>query len=416
MNAISRLREWGTVALVFLIPWQARWIAREGLRPLTGAPLETLTLSTFATGALVAALLVLTLADREARTRIVARSDRRVLAAVLALVSLAALSASWSHEPDLAIQKAATLALAASAAFAFLAAREPRRLAYAFVASAAVQAAIGLAQVIDNFSPASTPLGMAEHSAFAGGAYVVEWAGGRLLRAYGTLPHPNVLGGMLALAALVAVAEYARTRSSRYRITLVAALSAILLGLFLTFSRSAWLACAVGLVPLTIVAVRSKERARLWLAAAAVPAIVAAVVLLPAVLGRASGQGRLETRSTAERVASWRDGLALFAAHPFGGVGAGQIDPAAYSLPTVPTEPAHLVPLQVAVELGLPGLALVLAIWWFASLNARKDPLALGLFLALSTIALFDHYLWTLWAGNLLLAFGTAYILRGQES
>lgn len=369
-----------------------------------------MTISVFATEILVAGLIVLAACDREFRARTVALAGRRALASILALLAFAAISISWACDRDIAAQKVTLLVFSLSAFLLFLGSWDRRKTVFPFLASAVMQSAIGIAQTVHNLSPASTLIGIAEHSAFSGGASVVEWAEGRLLRAYGTMPHPNVLGGMLAIASLVAVAEYARTKSSRIRIVLLATLAFTSLGLFLTFSRGAWLAFVIGLVPLALVYARSKDRGRHWLAMAFVPAAVAALVLLPAVMGRATGQGRLENRSTAERVASWRDGFDSFASHPLRGVGAGQLNTKFCVAKAISAEPAHLVPLQIAVELGVTGLALAIAAWWLVFLRARKEATALAVSLALSVVALFDHYLWTLWAGNLLLAFGIAYL------
>jgi len=407
---VGKICDWGTALLVFLLPWQARWIARVGERPLTGTPLEWLTLSLFATEVLVATLVVIAMFDRDFRTRVGRYVDRRVLVLALTLVVLAALSVFWSHNRDVAIQKAATLALASGAFVLMVGARRPILLIRAFVASISLQAAVGIAQTIHNFSPASTWLGIAEHSAFAGGASVVEWAGGRLLRAYGTLPHPNVLGGFFALAIMIGLNVFLRTSKPRSRVFLTVSLALLTLGLLLTFSRSAWLAVAVGLLPIFI-----RERRRVWaerrsLVLAVVPALVVAFVFWSAVVGRVTGQGRLENRSTAERVSSWRDGLDVFVGHPFLGVGAGQLNPDVYVSSAISTEPTHFVPLQVAVELGTIGLLSALTLWYLVFMTAKKSAVALGVFLALSTVAALDHYLWTLWAGNLLLIFGIAQV------
>ena len=65
-------------------------------------------------------------------------------------------------------------------------------------------------------------------------------------------PHPNVLGGYLSMCVLVCLGAL-RTHAERWRTWLWVALAAGTLGLFCSFSRSAWLATAIGVVYLVVV-------------------------------------------------------------------------------------------------------------------------------------------------------------------
>jgi O-antigen ligase len=412
MRTIAQIRRYATMFLVFLLPWQARWIARPGM--LYGTPLEWLTLSIFATEIIVALIVLLGVFDRGWRERIRERIPRSALAVLGLLLLWALASTLWAHDADLAIQKISMLALLAAAFLVFAGHERPRSLATAFIASIALQAALGSSQTIAGFSPASTWLGVAFHDA-VGASSVVESAAGRLLRSYGTLPHPNVLGGYLAVAIILGAAAYLKAATRRGRIAIFAALALMFLALFLTFSRSAWLAATCGLLPLIITASSRRQRTARLLILALIPSLIAVAILWPFVLGRVSGQGRLEARSTAERVASWRDGAAVFLAHPFLGVGAGQLNPDAYGSSAVSTEPAHFVPLEVAAEFGLVGLIALLILAWLMFKQSRRSTVGLGLFLAVLIAACFDHYFWTLWAGNLLLAFAAAMIFTQEN-
>ncbi len=415
MKYFSQIRSYAAIALVFILPWQARWIARLGAHPLYGTPLEWLTLSIFATEVIVAALVLAGVFDRGFRARLRERIPKPVLATLVLLALWALTSVLWSRDVDAALQKTAMLALASAAFLVFVGAKRPRRLVAAFFISMVVQSLFGVWQVIAGFSPASTWLGIAFHSASEGASSVVESGVGRLLRAYGTLPHPNALGGFLAVAIIIGTAAYLKAANFRARAVLFAAIAIMLLSLFLTFSRGAWLAIFFGLIPLHIAAIRGQHRFAPYLCLALVPALAAALIFWPFVLGRASGQGRLETRSTAERIGSWRDGIGVFVAHPLTGVGAGQINPDVYASSAIPTEPAHLAPLAVAAELGIPGLIILLSLGWRAFRQSRRRALSLGLFLTVAVLALFDHYLWTLWAGNLLAALAAALIFTPEN-
>jgi O-antigen ligase len=71
-------------------------------------------------------------------------------------------------------------------------------------------------------------------------------------------------------------------------------------------------------------------------------------------------------------------------------------------------EPAHSIPLLAGAELGIPGLAVLVAIsvLFFYRLHrtAKPDAILVGAALSgLGVIGLFDHYLWTLAPGRLML-------------
>src|SRR5205085_1603672 len=70
-------------------------------------------------------------------------------------------------------------------------------------------------------------------------------AGQLVLRAFGTFPHPNILGGYLALALVCLPMLWNAWRGGRWPLWGAAALLAG--GLLATFSRAGWLAALVGL-------------------------------------------------------------------------------------------------------------------------------------------------------------------------
>jgi len=80
-----------------------------------------------------------------------------------------------------------------------------------------------------------------------------------LLRAYATFPHPNVLGGFLAVTLPLIIYKSANDKSTNKKIKIFR-WSTILLGfiaLLLTFSRSAWVAGIIGLFILLFLHFRS---------------------------------------------------------------------------------------------------------------------------------------------------------------
>jgi len=96
--------------------------------------------------------------------------------------------------------------------------------------------------------------------------------------------------------------------------------------------------------------------------------------------------------------------------HPLTGVGMGSfvIELANTAVPGAPIEPVHNMFLLVASELGAAGLILILSLFISIALNIfkTKSPqaiLASATLIGLAVISLFDHYLWTLAPGRIML-------------
>jgi hypothetical protein len=235
--------------------------------------------------------------------------------------------------------------------------------------------------------------------------------GTRWLRAYGTLPHPNLLGGF-ALAMLAAPLAYFLVHSKLQPLPVVFFSMAIGL-IVLTFSRSAWLGLAV--IGAGLFAKRNSldPKKLLWLSLAGILTVSILLVLLSPFFSPRLGAGEVQAEQVSSYTRIWlvQRTLELFQKYPVLGSGAG-----AYSLALswhvadfYQIEPVHNLPLLVASELGIAGIvlvsgwALVLARDWMRM--RRPLEIVFGLvILGLATTSLFDHYLWTLAPGRLLLA------------
>ena len=126
---------------------------------------------------------------------------------------------------------------------------DSRKIVFVLMMAAVIQSGIGIAQFLSQSTFASTLLGMSTHEAWQAGTSVLKTDAGRWLRAYGTFPHPNILGGFLAAIFVVSVGytlPSVEALKRNQRIFLVAGTIITLLGLLLTFSRSAWFGVALG--------------------------------------------------------------------------------------------------------------------------------------------------------------------------
>ncbi|HEX5943169.1 MAG TPA: O-antigen ligase family protein, partial [Anaerolineales bacterium] len=243
------------------------------------------------------------------------------------------------------------------------------------------------------------------------GAAVVQLPSGEsFLRAYGTLPHPNILGGFTLMLLLAPIAFFLRNERPN-NLALLLLISGVAL-LALTFSRSAWLA----LILFSMVLIwKSKhfDRRRL--------AILLIVVALSFVLTLFPYRELVQARtvnptSHSEEFSligrAWLNGEArnLIDEYPLTGVGIGSfiIELASRAGEGYVIEPAHNLFLLAGAEMGIPGLLLVatLFIAFAYRLFKAKNPnaiLAGAVLTGLCFISLFDHYLWTLAPGRLML-------------
>jgi O-antigen ligase len=205
-------------------------------------------------------------------------------------------------------------------------------------------------------------------------------------RAVGNLRQPNHLSTVLLLAAvaLVALIELQRLPATRWRMgrmMLAAALMAALVGgVVLTASRTGLLSVLLlatwGLVDRRL----ARGTRGLLLAAPLFYAAAWAAMAGWAAVGEHSfgGSQRLaETDISGSRFAIWANTLALIAHEPLAGVGFGQFN-FAWSLTPFPGRPTaffdhtHNLPLQLAVELGLPLAAGVCGLLAWALLRAAR--------------------------------------------
>ncbi len=234
--------------------------------------------------------------------------------------------------------------------------------------------------------------------------------GDAFLRIYGTLPHPNILGGFSFILLLAPVAFFMRKEEPNHLAPLLLLPGTSLLAL--TFSRSAWLAL---IVFSTVLIWKSRYFDRKRLVILLVILVLSFVItLLP--YYRLVQARTINPTSHSEAFSfigrGWLNGEAIkmVTEHLLTGVGIGSfiIELSRRAGEGYVIEPVHNVILLAAAELGIPGLLLVVAllISFFYRLFQTQNPeaiLAGATLTGLCVISLFDHYLWTLAPGRLLL-------------
>jgi len=424
----------GFFAVVVLSPFRGRWVAVERRTPPIYGEFTDVLVS--ASDVALAVTLVGWLVARRLDRRRVVFGPRVVAWPAGLLLAVAAVGVPFAF--DVSLSAMTTLRLAALLALAVYVADEVehvRHLVLPTCVMVAVQAVIGIGQVVGQRSLALGRLG--EHLLRPElGVSVITTAGGtRVLRAYGLTDHPNILGGMLAFGTLVIVGGAASGSRGRHgdvdrrprsegRRDLVVAISFAVLALaggclFLTFSRGAWIATVAGLVVLVGMLALGPERGAVMRACVGAGAVVLGVAPFvgpfhDVVAARTDRTSTIQTevRSLDERHALSDITSRIVVDHPLLGVGVGGLPLAMRAADPdfrYDYQPAAAVLLDVTAETGFIGgfayLVLLTAPWiamvrhrrtWNAELAAASAVLA-----AVTVVGFVDYYTWTYAPGRI---------------
>jgi O-antigen ligase len=239
----------------------------------------------------------------------------------------------------------------------------------------------------------------------------ITWGSFTWIRAYGTFPHPNVLGGFLVVS-LLATFLY----QSKYKYEKEIMWGIQFLGLLMTCSRSALLALSCALILLCFwysKKMKAKNQAILG-------GIFSLFVFELALLFWSRGTFPWNDPALLSRWSGYKEALSLFWSHPLG-VGwnhytlfLDEVTPTA--LQPWDYQPVHNVYLLILVETGLIGffvgnLALILIVrkMWSLSKTLSTPDLAFKkrifalIGISVILIGLFDHYWISLEQGRFLL-------------
>jgi O-antigen ligase len=342
---------------------------------------------------------------------------------------LATLSSLWSLDWRVSLYFSLHLWLAFGL-FLSVRARPEVWRAFALGSAAALflQAALGFGQFVTQNTAFLSVLGLNWPGNLRPGdqaASVVQLVDGtRWLRVYGSLPHPNILAGLVFVFLAGLVAFYLLNRQYHPIILFLIGCGSVVL--VLTFSRSAWL--ALGAFALILAAhYRSFERRRLLMLAVLmlVSLGLVCVPLRALIFTRAGATPSVSTEDFSSKARLWllQESLQFIRERPLGGYGAGTfiLELAQRASYGYIVEPVHNLGLLITTELGLPGgllfLGLAVSIC-LAALQARRPEQIIfaALVLGLGVIAIFDHYLWTLAPGRVLLALALGLLAAQQPA
>jgi hypothetical protein len=297
---------------------------------------------------------------------------------------------------------------------------DARWVIWPLIAAAVVNAALGSVQYAVRGPAGLSALGEADFLiGETPGVAVIKAEGIFYLRAIGFTVHPNILAPYLVTGLILLLTLMMRGYLDESWAGSLA-FGVILIGLFLTYSRAAWIGAGIaGIVLIGGYAARPDTRQRL--AVLRYPLVIGGLILALFVITQSrqiaarfgfSGSEYSDTASV-DRLLLLDDARALFTPHPWRGVGGYNFAVEAERSRTVTDEysenfywqPVHNFTALVATELGIAGgvvwLFLTFAPWVMAFTVARTkrlDAMALtwlGLSAFLAWNGLFDHFAWS---------------------
>lgn len=213
---------------------------------------------------------------------------------------------------------------------------------------------------------------------------------GSILRAYGTFPHPNVLGGFLVFSLMTAYYLWYQTENKWLKIFVLFSICIQILGLFLTFSRSALIGWAIASI-IWVVWMRKEKRARFLSSALFGFFFLCLIALYPQLKSRGGiiNYNQVNKEADSERIIFQNLAWKMIQKHPVKGIGYANMGqrndeffegeyPARYLHAGV-----HNIYLYIAAEIGIFGIMAFLGLLFSISralFRSKMCPLRISIF------------------------------------
>jgi O-antigen ligase len=466
---LKKITEYGFYLLVFLLPLQTRWIWHYGqlgdskwfdFAAQRGWWWEYGTFSLFGTELLLWAIFIF-VAMQNLRKKIEARHPKfetnlkfkipnlKLISNIKYLIFLffvyLSLSTYWSLDKGLIVYHIFHLIEALILIYLILKINfNFKRLLQVIMASAFVQACLGIWQFVTQQVVANKWLGIAAQNPMDPGVSVVGTELRRWLRVYGGFSHSNVLAGFLGLGFLIGlylITNYqVENKKQLYqKLVLIFGNLIILISLLFTFSRSAWASLVIAILFYSYFVFKkypkgiqnpigfwipASKRLVLFLSYSLVIIAVIVFVFKEPFLTRVQGRQRLEQKSVNERQLYYQEAWQLTKKRPWLGVGVGNYTLAVHDLANPDKymweyQPVHNVYVLVLVELGVVGFLLLLFLFYklikkyrIKNIEFRNNSIILYSLFYILILGLFDHYLWTSYFGVMVLGLMIGLIIK----
>ncbi|MEK7464375.1 MAG: O-antigen ligase family protein [Patescibacteria group bacterium] len=237
------------------------------------------------------------------------------------------------------------------------------------------------------------------------------------IRAYGTMPHANILAGFLVLGLVSLFYLFINNNRFIWKAIYAAGIFSVLTALALTFSRSGWIVAGVSTLLCFVWGMFQKQYRKDTLRLIGVVVVCSSFLFITlgwAIFSRTHLS--VNEGSVKDRISYNRMGVEIIRTNPIG-VGIGNELFFAFQEKLFDRfgvgknsqlQPIHNIYLLIASEVGVAGLLLFL-IFVFTTTLRGFDPrniefvFSFILLISLLVFGLFDHFLWDLQAGRLML-------------
>lgn len=402
---------------VFLLPWQTVFILKETF--IDGEKFQYATISVYIFEVVLFLWIISSLIIRKN----ISYKKNTLNNLVLIFLFWSFLSIIWSSDKYLSTLFLFHLFLGISMFFLLQEFRfNIKKVAGIFLLSSFFQGLLGAYQFFTQSIFSSKWLGLSAHISSQGGVSVLENATGRWLRAYGGMPHPNMLGGFLAISLVLGIFFYIKIKKGDHflKYSSLIMISVVFIALLTTFSRSAWLGFLISTLLLYFYLINKKlEKYTLKISYLFIIIIAISAIFLTSyaelIAPRFLGNSRLETQSVSERISYFQEAKITIKNNLITGVGIGNYTnhltgQGFTSKPIWEYQPVHNTPLLILSELGLIGLFIFIGILFCSFYDSEKVPKknkAEKIFLLSSLVLiiftfLFDHWVWTTASGTLI--------------
>ncbi len=224
-------------ALIFFLPWQTRWIYEIGV--WRKQHFDFFTKSLYFTEIILGTIIFLTIIFffLNYHQKPFSFSKRRLIFPLM-LIIIFAFAIYSSTRNDLAFYKISQVISALSFFIVLLVNKiKWQTISVFFVFSGTFQALLAIWQFITNNVSANKWLGVASQNPLLLGTPIIELFDQRWIRAFGGLPHPNILGGFLFVSTFLSFALFLFNKNFKNFWFSLAIIN--LGGLLFSFSRSA---------------------------------------------------------------------------------------------------------------------------------------------------------------------------------
>ncbi len=435
---LKKIIECGIYLWIFLLPWQARWLAVP--RFVNNEFWEYGSISMYATEVLAILIILLffvfvTLQKKWSHILHSFQSvllDKKITTKKISLLLLLWLVISnlWSVDSLVSWTRLAHIILVVSIIgimnyFSI----SVRRVLVVLLGAGIIQGWLAIDQFLGQKVIGSAWLGMSTQLPDVFGVSVIQYEVQRWLRAYGSLPHPNILGSVLVVVLLALVYFFIKVRNGNfifkkidprlYLLALYGSLFFIFSGILLSFSRAAWLAGFVGLFIILVFVYRRYRDLlsfllKIYFVLFSIFLFWFMVSPLP-FFTRFQGVQPLEKQSYEERIQSYTDSEDVTKSYWLQGGGLGTytsvlIDQNPNRKMSL-QQPVHNTWLLVLNEIGIVGFVLFVSLFVFTYKEADNKYTALLFLLPIIVLMFFDHFWVSLVFGNVWLIF-VLYLAR----